>query len=175
MQRFLIATLAAGLCMLPAHAASVRDHETPEHFVRRVYSHYRPNGPGISTLRPGGTPFYSAALLDAFAKDTEAAHGEVGAIDGDPICNCQDFDDLRVTRVSASAPQGETVKADVEFIVTKEREAMTLTLMQTPQGWRIADIADKNMKSLVALLQDANAHSAQEPAVGTGQPAPQKP
>lgn len=170
-----LALLASTLVPAAAAQPSPPRDETPERFVRRVYSNYRHNGPGVSTLRPAGTPYYSAALLDAFAKDSDAAHGEVGAIDGDPICNCQDFDALRVTRISVSALQGDMVKAEVGFDVTKEHEAVTLTLTRTQQGWRIADIADKTMKSLMALLQESLAHPAQEPPTGTETPAAQKP
>ena len=176
MRTMLVLALLAST-MVPAAAVqpSPPRDETPERFVRRVYSNYRHKGPGVSTLRPAGTPYYSAALLDAFAKDSDAAHGEVGAIDGDPICNCQDFDTLRVTRITVSTLQGDLAKAEVRFQNLNEHEAVTLTLTQTQQGWRITDIADKNMKSLMALLQESIAHPAQEPSTGAETPAAQKP
>lgn len=140
---------------LPTTAAPA---ETPEAFVRRVYVLYHPGGPGVSTERPAGTPFYTEALLDAFAKDSELLHGEVGAIDADPICACQDFGKVRVTKVAITGAGADTVSARVNFTNLRYRETVILTLARTPAGWRIADVGSKDMKSVMAALQDEIAH-----------------
>lgn len=146
--------------------------ETPEHFIRRVYSRYRHGGPGVLTSRPEGTPYYTAELLDAVAKDLEAAHGEVGAIDSDPLCGCQDFDGLRVTRVSLDTSAADTPKAHVAFVNLKQKGAVTLTLSRTLRGWRIADVSEKDMPSLMALLKEDAAHPAQDTTSSETVPSP---
>jgi hypothetical protein len=43
------------------------------------------------------------------------------------------------------------LKADVAFLIAKEPLKVTLALLKTPAGWRIDDIAMKEMPSLRAL------------------------
>ena len=156
------AGLAAALLLATALPALAAPPETPETFVRRVYALYRTGGPGVPTDRPGGTPFYTAALLDAFATEEKLAHGEVGAIDGDPICDCQDFGKVRVKTVAVTPGEADTVKARVDFTNFGSKQIVTLTLSRTPAGWRIADVANSGMKSVMSVLQDAIAHPVQE-------------
>jgi hypothetical protein len=146
--------------------------ETPDAFVRRVYARYHSSGPGVSTERPAGTPYYSAQLLDAFAKDVELAKGEVGAIDGDPICSCQDYGNLRVKSVTISEAGPDAAKARVAFTNLGSQTVVTLSLIRTPAGWRIADVEDKESGSVLALLRAEIAHAAQPSASGApGSPA----
>ena len=150
--------------------------EAPEAFVRRVYARYKTSdAPGVPTDRKGGVPFYATALLDAFAKDEELSHGEVGAIDGDPICDCQDYGNLRVKSVAITKGEADTVKAQVDFTNLRYHETVTLTLTQTPAGWRIADVANKGMKSVMAVLQDEIAHPTPPEPPGPSSPSPDKP
>lgn len=156
----IIARLAATILLsatLPALAAPT---ETPETFVRRVYALYHDKGPGVSTSRPEGTRFFSAALLDAFAKDEEMAHGEVGTIDADPICACQDFGKLRVRRVTVTSAGVDRVKARVEITNFGAPDTVTLTLVQTPAGWRIDDVGSQGMTSVMAVFK---LHRAPDP------------
>ena len=144
--------LACLALTVPALAAPA---ETPEAFVRRVYARYGDKGPGVPTTRPAGTPFYAAALLDAFAKDQKLAGGEVGSIDGDPVCDCQDWGKLRVRQVAITPGQNGAVLARVAFTNFNKPQAVTLTLAATPDGWRIADIGNGSAPSIAALLKEA--------------------
>jgi hypothetical protein len=153
---------------LPALAAPA---ESPEAFVRRVYARYaRDKGPGVSTERPAGTPYFAAPLLDAFAKDQELAHGEVGAIDADPVCDCQDWGKLRVKQVAVTPGQGGAVLARVTFTNFGKPQTLTLTLADTPDGWRIADIGSKDIKSLKAFLDESNAHPVTDTPADSSKP-----
>lgn len=158
---------------LPAIAAPA---ETPEAFARRVYARYRTSdAPGVPTDRKGGAPYYTAAMLDLFARDEDILHGEVGAIDADPICACQDHGTVRVKSVEITPGEAETVQARVRFTNLRYRETVTLTLAQTPAGWRIADVGSKDMKSVVAVLQDEIAHPTPPEPPGSPDPAVPKP
>lgn len=173
MRSLLVFAFLAGTTLpAPAGQNTPRADETPEQFVRRVYAHYHRDGPGVSTSRPDGTPYYAPALLDAFAKDSEASHGEVGAIDSDPLCACQDYGDLKITRISVAAANADTAKAQVTFRNLRYRSTVILTLSRMTDGWRIADVGHKRMKSVKAVLQDSIAHSVQEPLSSRGAPSP---
>ncbi len=170
-----IATLAATalFSMLPALAAPA---ETPEAFVRRIYAkQYRDNGPGVSTDRPKGAAFFTAELLDQFAKDSELAHGEVGAIDQDPVCDCQDWGKLKIKQLTVAPAEAGAVKARVDLTNLGEAYTLTLTLQPTPAGWRIADVGSKDTASLLAYIKNANAHPVQDPPASDAKPAPPKP
>ncbi len=157
------------LTALPAMAASI---EKPETFVRRVYARYRTDGPGLPMERPGGSAFYTGALLDAFAKDSALANGEIGAIDSDPICVCQDYENLRVTAVAIENGEADTVKARVKFTNLQYHETVTLTLSRTAAGWRIADVGSQHQPSIMALIRDSIAHPIRPSSV---KPSPLKP
>lgn len=173
--RSALATFAATILVSATLPSLAAPSETPEAFVRRVYALYRDKGPGVSTSRPEGTPFFSAALLDAFAKDEELAHGEVGAIDADPICACQDFGKLRVKRVTVTPAAADTVKARVEITNFGAPDTMTLTLLRTQGGWRIDDVGSQGMKSVMAVLKHAIAHPIQDTPPSDAKPPPPKP
>ena len=137
--------------------------ETPEAFVRRVYAQYRTfDSPGVPTDRPGGTRFYTAVLLDAFAKESASVHGEVGVIDADPLCACQAYENLRVKGVAVTAGETGAVRAKVTFVNLGARHTVTLTLVRTSAGWRIGDVGNRNMTSVMVVLQAAIAHPTQE-------------
>ena len=160
-----ISTGGLAVCLVLVYSAlgNAAPNETPDAFVRRVYSRYRAHGPEVSTSRPGGTLFYAPALLDLFAKDEALAKGEVGAIDGDPLCGCQDHASIAVKKVAVSDRSADRVKVEVTIRTLATTSAVTLTLLQTPDGWRIADVGDKTVGSIVALLKDSISH-AEEPA-----------
>ena len=168
---FVAVTAAASVLTLQPALADAS--ETPESFVHRIYARYRTGGPGVSTDRPGGAAFYAAPLLDALAKDEALAHGEVGTIDGDPLCNCQDFGKLKLTHLAVTPAGAEAVEAVVDFVNLGSKQRVTLTLAKTPAGWRIADVGDTSMKSLMALLQDAAARGAETARPGASPASPQ--
>ena len=128
----------------------------------------------MATDRPAGTRFYTAELLDAFAKDRELAHGEVGAIDSDPVCNCQDWDKLRIRHLAVTPGAAGRVTAWVELTNFGSSTTLTLTLAPAPDGWRIADIGSKDRPSLKASLDESNTHPVQEPPA-EGKATPPKP
>jgi hypothetical protein len=153
------ARLMASLFLFTSPPALAASAETPETFVRRVYSLYRTfDDPGVPMDRTGGAAFYTTTLLDAFAKDVELAHGQIGAIDSDPICACQAYGPLRIRKVAIIGGAADTVKAQVNFVNSAYRETVVLTLSRTPAGWRIADVGNRAMKSVLAALRESNAH-----------------
>ncbi|QDZ08592.1 hypothetical protein FPZ24_14875 [Sphingomonas panacisoli] len=79
--------------------------------------------------------------------------GDVGVIDWVILCSCQDDGGLgyRVTIPVATAKTA-TAKVALSFGGKYDR-TLTLKLMKLPAGWRIADVADTDMPSLLALLR----------------------
>ena len=144
------------LCLswFPAVAAA---DESAEAFIRGVYARYAgAHGAGVATDARGGGAVYSRDMLNGFAKSSSAAKGDIGPIDYDPICSCQDVKDVRLTTISLLRSDESSALVRVSFTNEGEQHGVTLTLANTPRGWRIADIQDRNVRSVLALLRNAD-------------------
>ena len=86
--------------------------------------------------------------------DQDAAKGEVGALDFDPFCSCQD-DEITAVTVEAK-PQGpDKAEVTVSFRNFRKPHTTRLSMIKTAGGWRVADIHTKDVPSLTALLKKA--------------------
>ena len=133
--------------------AASQPAEDPAAFVRRVYAGYSHSG--YSPLANPGKLF-SPTLTAAIQKDSSG--GEVGYLDGDPLCDCQDYDRVSARILGLRRPS--THSANVQVHVTlgpKEVRDIRLSLVLTPSGWRIADVVDPRGHSLLQELQHSNA------------------
>ena len=146
--------LGLGLTLLavapPAGAQSLGDARA---FVAGLYRAYG-RTPKVDYLGPRARNVFSPRLLGLIRRDERNAHGEVGALDGDPICDCQDADGVRLTGldVDAAGPGRATVRTSVRF-AGGERRTMTLDLVSVRGRWRVDDVHSKDTPSLVRLLQ----------------------
>ena len=76
---------------------------------------------------------------------------EVGVLDGNPICSCQDWDGIWDLKINVQMEPDGRAKAAVSFALfapkagsDQDHRSLEMTLM--PQGgqWRIWDILDKS-------------------------------
>ena len=140
------------ILMLLAAASMAAD--TPRAFVERVYAGYR---------NENYSPFdHSERVFDpklnaAIKEDSRLAHGEVGFLDGDPICSCQDTGGMhfRILSVVGSGTSA-TAHVLVTWKGTSDRRDIKLNLVRTPAGWRIADVGTSDEPSLLKDLENAN-------------------
>jgi hypothetical protein len=140
--------------LLAAMLASAPAAETPEAFLERVYAGYR--DPDYSPLaRPGRV--FAAPLVAAMRDDRRLSRGEVGYMDGDPLCQCQDPAGLRPLVADVRHPTQRTASARIllRFGGDADRE-VRLQLVRTPSGWRIADVGTLDSPSLLSDLQSFN-------------------
>jgi hypothetical protein len=127
---------------------------TPKAYMEGIYASYR---------RPKFNPFdhpdryFAPRLLAAIREDGRLAKGEVGYVDGDPICQCQDPDGLhaKVTRVTQQTERKALVDVIIDFTDSTARR-VKFTLMRTAAGWRIADVSAPDEPSLVRAIEEAN-------------------
>jgi Protein of unknown function (DUF3828) len=143
--------LSLTLFFLPAlaRAQSVSDAQA---FVLKLYQAYAHGSPDY--LGHNATQIFSAPLLKLIQRDAaQTKPGEIGALDGDPICDCQDsagFSDLDVTVVAGGK---DRARADVRFVIAATAVAVSLDLVAVHGQWRVDDVHTPDMPSLVALLQ----------------------
>src|SRR5678816_2436480 len=118
--------LVVGLLAMTA-AAKAQSLPDAQSFVTGLYSAYQ---------RQPGPDYLGKQIAEVFAPDLialikrEAASvpkGDVGALDGDPICNCQDWQISKV-EVAVSAPKPGAAVADVHFQNAGEPQQVRLDL-----------------------------------------------
>ena len=133
--------------------AASQPAEDPAAFIHRIYAGYEQSGysPLINPEK-----LFSPKLTAAINKD--GAGGEVGYLDGDPLCDCQDFERISAQIVSIKRPSGRSAKARVHVTLAPQVvRDLTLRLILTRDGWRIADVVDPRGQSLLKELQNSNA------------------
>jgi len=142
------------LALALAAAAPAAQAETPRGFMERLYAYYSAHG-----YSPFKHPerVFAPRLLAAIKEDERLARGEVGYLDGDPVCQCQDAAGLkaRVTSVRMQDAAKASVAVAIGLTGYKPRPAQ-FSLVRTTGGWRIADVSSPDEKSLLAGLERAN-------------------
>ncbi len=142
--------LAALLLAAPA-AGSAQTLQDARGFVAGLYGAYRHASPDVLGAR--ARSIFSPTLLALIRRDQRNAHGEVGALDGDPICDCQDPDGVRLAGLdlAASGPGRAVAHVRLRFAGSRS-EAMTLDLVSVQGAWRVDDVHSADTPSLVRLL-----------------------
>ncbi|HEX8380381.1 MAG TPA: DUF3828 domain-containing protein [Allosphingosinicella sp.] len=145
--------LAAALLALAPAA------ESPRGFVERVYAGYRD-----SDYDPLAAPqrIFAAPLVAAIREDSRLSRDEVGYMDADPLCQCQDAAGLRpvVGEVRQPARSRAIARILLDF-GGRDRRDVRLRLVRTGAGWRISDIVTADEPSLLAALQRFNRRRAE--------------
>ena len=122
-------------------------------FLEGLYVSYRaePVGTVDAVKRPA--LFFDPALVSAIAADDAAAakRGEVPLLNGDPICDCQDYIPFRAA-IGPVRLRGNRAEVTVRFDNGRPR-VLRYSLIATRQGWRIRDIdtGDSSLRALYKL------------------------
>lgn len=142
------------LLLLLAAAAAQAPAGTAEGFVQRLYASYN-----RSDFSPFKHPerVFAPRLLAAINEDMRLAQGEVGYLDGDPVCQCQDHGKVTAQIRMLTRPSRGTARVlvHVDLGIGDARD-LWLTLVHTRSGWRIADIRPFPGESLLQALEAAN-------------------
>ena len=117
----------------------------------KLYQGYQ-QGDGPDYLGAQAPQVFSPHLLRLIRRDAaRTPKGEVGALDGDPICNCQDFE-MSAIQVQVSAAGRGWARAWATFVNAGQPQAVSLDLVAVKGHWRVADVHAQDMPSLVGLL-----------------------
>jgi hypothetical protein len=142
------------LPLLLALAAPAAAAETPAGFVSRLYASYRDEN--FSPFRRKSRIF-APAFVAALDEDSRLYRDEVGFIDADPICQCQDPAGMKaeVGRARTAGAGRAEVPVRIRFGASDVRD-IRLELIRVGGAWRIADIASADEPSFLAELQASN-------------------
>jgi hypothetical protein len=144
-----------GLAMAAAApAASAQSLADARAFVAGLYRGYAENH-DVDYLDKGARRVFSPRLLGLIRADERAAHGEVGWLDGDPICDCQDPDGIRLVGldVAPDGPGRAEARVRVRF-AGGERRSMRLDLVSVGGSWHVDDVRTKDTPSLARALRE---------------------
>lgn len=148
--RGLICGVAALVLAAPS-VAQAQDAPSAREFARGLYGAYHGHGPDY--LGRQADAVFAPALLRLIRRDAaETPAGDVGALDGDPICDCQDFDGLRNVDVRIAGGANGHARATIRFQITGQRRTVGLDLVAVGGHWRVSDVHTADTPSLVRLL-----------------------
>jgi hypothetical protein len=142
------------ILILLAAAAAQPQADTPRTFLEHVYANYKnPNFDPFSHL----DRYFAPPLIAAIREDARLAHGEMGYVDGDPICQCQDTAGMHasVGKVTQEGPDKATALVSIGWDNDKPRPT-TFSLIRTRSGWRIADVSSADEPSFLRGIEQSN-------------------
>lgn len=126
-----------------------------EAYVRALYASY---AAGDDAEPWSGARVWSRRMEALVRRDAELATDDLPYLDADPICNCQDWENLTVRSVALSParPDG-SVEATVRFVNGGEGQTALLKLVRQADGWRVDDVMNPGYPSLAENLAASNA------------------
>jgi len=164
MRRIALAILAAALV---TGLAGAGEPGSARAFVTWIYSHYpssthRPEFDALGDTTK--TSVFAPSLIALIDEDARLAHGEVGALDGDPLCDCQDDGGMtfKVASVRSVNPTHAlaVIYRSYPDSMSPELGTITLDLALTKGRWRVYDVRSKDTPSLRAFLIQSNRQAA---------------
>jgi hypothetical protein len=153
----LLVLLAGGVFALLA-ASSLAADAGAQAFLKRIYSTYEKTDKAVDIgSEAKAARYFVPSLAKLIGRDIaeSAKRNEVGRLDVDPFIGGQDWSP---TKIELSVAAGTTVNratGTARFVPAggKEQTTVTLDLVKTASGWRIADIHWAGQSdSLVTLL-----------------------
>jgi hypothetical protein len=130
----------------------IKQEGTAEQFIRSIYANYEQNGNGVDIFNKR-IDIPSPALAKLMNQDTSLLKGEVGALDADPICDCQDWDEVKIIKLQIKLKNTNKTTAHVLFSNCGENNINEFDLIQINNNWYIDDIHSSKTPSLRALLE----------------------
>jgi Protein of unknown function (DUF3828) len=132
--------------ILVALVASTRMEGAPDaasakRFLESVYVRYNKGGTPMDIEGPNANSVFDPSLIALEHADARAASPDVGVLDWDPICGCQDDVDIRNLKIDVSSAGSTRAKAAVSFDVQDgTHTALMFTLAIVSGHWRIYNI-----------------------------------
>lgn len=142
----------------PAVAASVAAVPAdPKAFLTSLYAHYDGTQSNFSPFDSPSDYFDPELLSLMDASNRATPEDEVGPLDGDPICDCQDYGKLRADiAIKSNIDNSAEAEVTLHDKGVAKQKVLTYKLTQIGGKWRIHDIGSKDMPSLRRLLINAS-------------------
>lgn len=153
----LVASLAVGLIALLAPPSIAQD-AAARTFLQGVYASYQSSDKALDIASERkAARYFVAAVAKLIGQDiaTSKKRNEVGKLDFDPFIGGQDWAPTKIALAVAAGAAPDRATGTARFTAPGEKteSVVTLDLVKTPAGWRVADIHWAGQpESLVAIL-----------------------
>ncbi len=129
-----------------------QDQASAQTFLQSVYKRYGKGGPGLNIDGPKARLYFSSSLLSLLHADQKAVGpDEVGVLDGDPVCGCQDWDAIHDLKIVLTPGEPGRLKATISFALfgadarpEQSLRSLEMTLVSRDGQWRIDNILDRS-------------------------------
>jgi len=137
-----------------ARATTDEDSVAPKALVAGLYKLPDDASPFFaSKTRKALDKCFTKPLADLIWKDNQASKGEVGAIDGSPIYDAQDYEPKNL-EIHPAKIKGSQATVLVTFTNYSESKKIVYALARNDAGeWRIADIRWAPDRTLLGVLK----------------------
>ena len=148
MRSSLLCKFALLACVIvPVRPGRAQDAASAKAFLQSIYSRYHKGGSGIDVSGPRAGRYLHSSLLALLREDRRLASGEVGVLDGDPLCGCQDWDGIFNLKIEVREPQADKAEAKVSFSLFRDAKredlrSLAITLAQEKGAWRVWNVVD---------------------------------
>jgi hypothetical protein len=147
--RICLVVLALATAPTAGHAQDAT--ASAQRFVEGLYAAHHGKGPDY--LGRQAARVLSPRLRALVRRDVALTPaGDVGALDGDPICDCQDFQISHVRAEVRPAGAGRAVAA-VRFRNFGRAQAVTLDLIAVGGAWRVDNVHSASIPDLADFLR----------------------
>ena len=139
----------------PPPAPANTDAADAKAFLDGLYAHYvSPTDHSFEMFDKNVAEVFDPSMIQLLKDDAKASNGEPGVLDGDYLCNCQDYGSLKTT-ITVQTATATTAKAHASFIDTgvadAKPQADDFDLVKVNGSWRVHDITDPNDTSQGSL------------------------
>jgi len=147
---------AAATNAVPA-VTDTADAADAKAFLDGLYAHYTSNKNNEFNMFDAKSHVFDKDTQGLLAEDNRLLKGDLGTIDGDWLCGCQDFVSLKTT-VTILAATPTTAKATSDYVDTgiasDGAHHNSFDLVKENGAWRIHDVTTGTDPSLRKDLQD---------------------
>ncbi|XNM62187.1 YbjP/YqhG family protein [Escherichia coli] len=127
---------------------------TVEQTVRHIYQNYKSDATAPYFGETGERAITSARIQQALTLTRILRCRQIGWLDHDPVCDCQDFGDLAPESVAITQTDADHADAVVRFRIfkdDKEKTTQTLKMVAENGRWVIDDIVSNHGSVLQAV------------------------
>jgi hypothetical protein len=125
-----------------------QDASSAKSFLESAFRQYSKNGPGVDSTGLKAKRYYHSSLIALMQADAKAAGpGNIGFLDGDPLCDCQDWDGIFSLKIDIQLESPTRAQAIVSFALFEGQDRdsssvrkLKITLASERGQWRIYDI-----------------------------------
>lgn len=137
--------------LLYCASACTQGGTSAKEFISSLYKGYQ-SPKEVNYLGKAADSIFTPELLELIREDKKQADGEVGNLNYDPICDCQDFE-ISDVQINVKESKKNEMEADVHFVNAGTEVNLVFRLVAKGTQWRIGDIKSKSTPSLFQFLQ----------------------